>query len=225
MSNNKVARIRPAETVQGEIRPPGDKSISHRALILGAVAARQGDLFGVVSFSDRVDRFVRAGGGKAHYGACRDALYALQPRIVSPDFAEVFSFLRTSLRRRALLVFLTNLDDPILAETFAENAPLLVRQHLVLVNMIRPPGVGPVFSQPVSTARSGREEAGAGGAPAPAGLEEIYHHLAGHLQWHRLRELERHLGHRGVRFRLLDNEAFCPEIVSQYIGVKQRQLL
>jgi len=38
VSNNKVARIRPAETVQGEIRPPGDKSISHRALILGALA-------------------------------------------------------------------------------------------------------------------------------------------------------------------------------------------
>lgn len=30
--------IRPAQTVQGEVRVPGDKSISHRALILGALA-------------------------------------------------------------------------------------------------------------------------------------------------------------------------------------------
>ena len=51
----------------------------------------------------------------------------------------------TKLRRRALLVFLTALDDPLLAESFERNAGLLCRQHLMLVNMIQPPGVRPLF--------------------------------------------------------------------------------
>ena len=41
------------------------------------------------------------------------------------------------LRRRALLVFLTPLDDPALAESFVRNVDL-IRQHLVLVNMLQP---------------------------------------------------------------------------------------
>ena len=56
--------------------------------------------------------------------------------MVTPDYDELFAFLRTRLRRRALLVFLTALDDPLLAESFARNAKLVCRQHLLLVNMI-----------------------------------------------------------------------------------------
>lgn len=178
------------------------------ALIMAIVTERQGDLFGVMSFSDRVDNFVRAKNGREHYRRCRDALYALQPKTVAPDFSELFSCIRMRLRRRALLVFLTALDDPIIAESFAENIPMIARQHLVLVNMIQPPGVHPVFSDP--EART---------------IEDIYRDLSGHQQWARLQELQTILRYRGVQFRLLQDESFCPQLVSQYISVKQRQLL
>jgi len=36
----RVVRIRPAKRIRGALRPPGDKSISHRALILGALAEK-----------------------------------------------------------------------------------------------------------------------------------------------------------------------------------------
>ena len=178
------------------------------ALILAVAAERQGDLFGLVTFSDRVENFVRARGGKGHYRACRDALYALQPKTVSPDFSEVFSLIRMRLRRRALLVFLTNLDDPILAENFADSIPLIARQHLVLVNMVQPAGVAPVFSDPNVDS-----------------VEGIYRGFSGHLQWYRLREFQMDLQHRGIQFRLLESESFCPQIVAQYVSVKQRQLI
>ena len=203
-----------ARTAAGAPEPHGDLSPTALerfvtgALILGMAAERQGDLFGIMSFGDRVENFIRARNGKAHYRACRDALFALQPGAVTPDFTEVFSFIRMRMRRRALLVFLTNLDDPIVAEQFAGHVGLIARKHLVLVNMIQPPGVRAVFSD-----------------PDVSGAEDVYAHLAGHLQWHRLGELTRGLRHRGVRFSLLGNESFCPDLVSQYIGVKQRQLL
>jgi len=178
------------------------------ALMLGLAAEKQGDLFGLVTFTDKVQNFVRAKNGKAHYSTCRDALYTLQPQIVSPDFDELCTFLRLRLRRRTLLFFLTSLDDPALAESFVRNMNLIRRQHLVLVNMIQPPGVAPVFTN-----------------PNVASVDQLYEHLGGHLQWTRLRELEQVLKRRGVQFSLLGNERLSTELVTQYLNVKRRQLL
>ena len=74
--------------------------------------------------------------------------------------------------------------------------------------MLQPPGVAPVFTN-----------------PNLASLDELYRHLGGHLLWHNLRELEKVLQRRGVHFSLLKNERLSAELVSQYLSVKQRQLL
>ena len=178
------------------------------AMILGMAADRQGDRFGVMTFSDRVDNFVRARTGRAHYRACRDALYALQPKMVAPDFSELLAFIRMRLRRRSLLVFLTSLDDSIVAENFAHTLPLIARQHLVVINMIRPWGVEKLFT-----------------GPEPNSVNDIYQKLGGHMRMLQLEELQKELQHTGARFNLVDNENLCPMLVSQYINLKHRQLL
>ena len=178
------------------------------SLVLGLVAERQGDLFGLLTFSDKVDRFVRARNGKAHFNACRDALYTLEPRTVTPDYEELFSFIRLRLRRRALLVLLTALDDPVLSESFVRNVELIRHQHLVLVNMIQPLGLGPLFE-----------------GPEPGSVDELYQHLGGHLQWENLSELEKVLQRRGVRFSLLQDERLSWQLVHQYLTAKRRQAL
>jgi len=177
-------------------------------LVLGLAAEQQGDLFGLLTFTDKVDHFVRAKNGKAHYNNCREALYTLEPRIVTPDYDELCTFLRLRLRRRALLVFLTSLDDSLLAESFVRNIELIRRQHLVLVNMLQPPGATPLFTN-----------------PNLATMDELYQHLGGHLLCQKLRELEKILQRRGVRFSLLQDERLSAELVSQYLSVKKRQLL
>ncbi|MDB6023160.1 MAG: hypothetical protein JWQ04_3017, partial [Pedosphaera sp.] len=178
------------------------------ALVLGLAAEQQGDLFGLLTFADKVGTFVRARNGDAHYSACRDALYTLQPQPVTPDFDELSTFIRLRLRRRALLVFLTALDDPLLAASFTRNMDLICRQHLIVVNMLQPPGVFPLFSR-----------------PDVASQDDLVTHLGGHLLWQNLRELEKVLKRRGVRFSLLENEKMSAQLVSQYLGIKQRQLL
>ncbi len=178
------------------------------ALIVGLAAERQGDLFGILAFGDKVMRFVRAKNGRAHYGTCRDALYTLQPHVVAPDFDELCSFIRVKLRRRALLVFLTSLDDPVVAESFVRNMDLIRRHHLVLVNMLEPDRARPLFD-----------------APDVAAVDDIYGKLGGHILWHSMRELEKVLQRHGVSFSLLDNEKMCAQLVSQYVSVKQRQIL
>jgi uncharacterized protein (DUF58 family) len=178
------------------------------ALVLGLAADRQADEFGLLAFDDRVRKFVRAKSGKAHYDVCRDALYTLQARSVTPDFSELFTFIATKIRRRALLIILTNLDDPILAESFSANIDVISRQHLLLVNMIKPSGAEPIFSNPpVET------------------VDDIYQKLGNHLLWRHLCKTEKYLRRRGSGFYLLENENLCTDIVSQYLTVKRRQIL
>ena len=181
-------------------------------LMLGLAAERQGDLFGLAAFSDRVRRFLRAKNGPAHFDACREAVYALEPAAVSPDFEELGAFLRLRLRRRALLVILTSLDDPGLAESFTRAVEGLSRQHLVLVNTLRPAGAVPLFAD---------ADAGAGVRTT----DDVYRRLGGHLQWQRLRESGNRLRRLGVRFKLLDPARMTEQLLTQYVNVKQRQML
>ncbi len=184
-----------------------ERSIS-AGLIVGAAAEKRGDLFGLAAFSDQVDAFVRARNGKAHYAACRDAIYQLHPKAVSPDFDEIATFLRLRLRRRALLLFLTSLDDPVLAENFARATKLLARRHLVLAGMLRPAATRKLFE-------NGDVES----------AEDVYRDLAGHLSWKRLKELEGSLARQGVRLSVIDPANFSSALIGIYDSVKQRQLL
>ena len=177
------------------------------ALSLGLAAERQHDLFGLAAFSDRVLTFVRAQGGKSHFNVCREALYTLQAETVNPNYAEIFSFLRMRLRRRALVVFLTHLDDPALAEQFQEHVDILARRHLVFVNVLTPPGVAPVFSKPAQD------------------MAEVYEHLAGHMRWHDLLQVRRQLQVRNVTMAMFDEELLAVQLVSQYLNLKQRQAI
>jgi uncharacterized protein (DUF58 family) len=178
------------------------------ALILGAVAQQQGDLFGVITFSNRVQGYLRAGNGTAHYHACRDILYSLQPQMVTPDFEDLFSFVRLKLRKRALLVILTDLNDPMLAESFVKSAGLVARHHLLLVNMIRPQGAFPLFDNSV----------------VPT-VDAVYEALSGHLIWENLKDLRNVLSRYGITLSQLHLPNMSVELVDQYFDVKSRQLL
>jgi uncharacterized protein (DUF58 family) len=178
------------------------------ALVMGIAAERQGDRFGFLAFSDRVNTFMRAKSGRTHYNACRDILYNMTSDRVNPDFNEMCSFICSRLRRRSLLIFLTNLDDPVIADSFARNMDMVRRKHLVLVNMLKPVEVQPVFS-----------------GPDPHSIDDIYAHLGGHIVWQNLQELSQGLKQRGIGFSLLKSEKMCNSLVSQYITIKKRQLL
>ena len=179
------------------------------ALLLCLAAERQGDLFGLVTFSDRVEHFLRAKNGQAHFNTCRDAIFNLEPATASPDFEELCAFLRVRLRRRALLIFLTSLDDPVVGESFTRQIELISRQHLVMVNMLKPATVAPLFTD----------------ERAVTTVDDIYERLGGHLQWQKLRERENLLRRAGVRFALLDHERMTEQLVTQYVNIKRRQIL
>jgi len=178
------------------------------ALVLALAAEKASDHYGLLIFGARPDGFIKAGRGRFHYNACREALYNRIPQSVSPDFDDLFTFIGTHLRKRALLLFLTHLDDPLMSESFLRAMPLCARQHVLMINMFRPAGAYPLFSS-----ADIRTERG------------IYEHLAGHMLWSGLDETRRRLRQYGAGFALLDKEDLCSQLIDQYMEVKQRQVL
>lgn len=178
------------------------------SLVMAMVADQMSDRFGLLVFGDKPQSFIKAGRGKAHYSACRDALYNKMPQTVSPDFDELFGYIGTNLRKRALLVFLTSLDDPVLAESFTHAMKAAARQHILMVNMFRPPGAHPLFTSPDIKQVHG-----------------IYQHLVGHMLWASINETHRHLKQHGAALHLLDEEQLCSQLVRQYMEIKQQQLI
>jgi uncharacterized protein (DUF58 family) len=178
------------------------------ALHLALVAEKQGDRFGLVTFSDRTHRFVRARAGLDHFRLCRETIYNLRSERVSPDFREVFSSLQLHLRRRSLLVFLTSLDDALLAETFERDIGLVARRHLVLVNVRQTAALTPLFQD-----------------EPPADLDALYAGLAGQMQCNRMRALAIALGNRGVRLSIVSADRIKREVAEGYLDVKRRQAL
>ncbi len=177
------------------------------ALHLALVAERQGDRFGLVTFSNRMHRFLRARNGMDHFRLCRETIYNLRADRVSPDFRECMTSLQVNLRRRALLVFFTSLDDALLAEEFEHDVALLARRHVVLVNVTQTAAMTPLFTA------------------APEDLDSAYEDLAGQLLWNRMRTLKIALQNRGVRFSVVDPGRIKSEVTEQYLDIKRRQLL
>jgi len=135
-------------------------------------------------------------------------LYTITAETVAPAYDELATFVRTRMRRRSLLLVLTDLGDPVLAESFLRNIDLFCRQHLVMVCMLKQPGIAPLFAGP----------------PAES-VDAVYDRLGGHMMWHKLNELRKSLQHRGILLSLADHEALSVELVTRYINIKARQQL
>ena len=178
------------------------------ALLAGATAERQGDLFGLITFSDKVDQLARARSGSLHFNHCRDLLINLQPKLVTPDFEDIAATLLNRLTKRSLLIFLTSLDDSVTGENFLAAARFLAQRHLIMAIMPSPPGTQPLFS-----------------APGVEHTDQIYENITGHLRWAKLQELRKQLLQTGVLFHLAPGDKFTLAVVSEYLATKRRQLL
>ena len=202
-----VSRLAGRTLDDGDARTVLDQYI-RSALTLVLAAERLGDRCGLIVFHRRVVTFLPAANGKHHFDACRNALYTADVEPVSPDFRELFAFIRARIRKRALLLFLTHLDNVALADPFLESARLVTRQHLLAVPLLTPRETRPAFS----------------GEP-PDDESAAWRELAGHLQWHRLKELERRLQACGARTTLAPAGKATAALISLYRIVKERQLL
>ena len=198
------ARLHPSGP-NGEREPVLERYVS-AANILAMAASREGDLFGLMTFARNTDRFVRAGAGPHHLRTIQNSLFTLEPENVYPDIDEWVRHTRVNLRRRSLIVLLTDLSDATTFDTLEDRVRLLSRTHLLVVAMIPLPGVMPLFS-------------------GPATPDDPWTRLAGHLMWRDLHAFRTRLHAQSVPLLLPRSEDLALDVVNQYLLIKQHQKL
>ena len=107
------------------------------ALVLTDVAANSGDRVGVLVFDDDVRAFVPAQRGRAALRAVRSALVPVQATLTEPDYASAFRFLAARQRRRALIVFFTDVIDARASRALIAHVSRSAARHLVVVVALR----------------------------------------------------------------------------------------
>ncbi len=102
------------------------------AVLLSHVSASTGDAVGVLLFADGVLKFLPPRKGRVQTGAIIEALYAIQPRLVEPDYNNAYQFLMSRKLRRALVVTFTDLIDVEASRELIQASGTLRRHHNAL---------------------------------------------------------------------------------------------
>ena len=107
------------------------------ALVLSDVAATSGDRVGLLAFDDQIRASVPPQRGDRALRATAPRLSGLEATLTEPDYASAFRVLAISQRRRALVVFFTDVVDVRSAKSFIAYAGRAAQRHLLVVVAIQ----------------------------------------------------------------------------------------
>lgn len=112
------------------------------AVMLSYVAWKRGDTVAVATFSDQVESFVPPIKGAAIMPRVLESLSTVEVRPVEADYWYVVGQVMDRLRRRSLLVMLTDVLDPGGSSGLIANMVNAARRHLVLCVVMKEPRIG-----------------------------------------------------------------------------------
>ena len=107
------------------------------ALVLTDVAVAAGDHVGTLVFDDEVRAFVPPRRGHGALGAVRNALIPVTATVKEPDYAAAFRYLATHQRKRALVVFFTDVIDVRASRALVAHVARSAARHLVVIVAMR----------------------------------------------------------------------------------------
>jgi uncharacterized protein (DUF58 family) len=170
-------------------------------LMLTSVAARMGDMPGLVAFDYAVRAVVAPRSGPGQLAKVTEALYDLAPQLSQSDYRGAFAEVLARFQRRAMLCLVTELDEA-LVDTLLPSLPLIARTHLLVVAAVRDPAVVRWATEP------------------PVDIEGTYRAAAAVSALARRRELGALLQARGAV--VVDDVpgGLGPALTDAYLGVK-----
>jgi uncharacterized protein (DUF58 family) len=118
------------------------------ALLLGYVSLATGDRAGLAGFDARLGAFVAPRAGLAGFQELQRAAARLDYSEAETNFTLALHSLDARLRRRSLIVVLTELVDTVTAELMIENLALLARRHVVAFVAMQDPGLAALAAAP-----------------------------------------------------------------------------
>jgi uncharacterized protein (DUF58 family) len=183
-----------------------DKAI-HASLALMSMAARSGDHAGIVVFGRKVKKFLPPKRGVEHFDAVLEALHDLEPELIEPSYAKAFQFISANLKKRALVVILTDLVDKESSKELLGSLKLLRPRHLPLVTTIGDRDLNLTVSK------------------VPADVKEMFTQSAAEEIIHQRDAALRLVETQGGLALDVNASSLAPRLLETYLKVKERGLL
>ncbi|MGB8908046.1 MAG: DUF58 domain-containing protein [Candidatus Cybelea sp.] len=102
------------------------------ALSLLTIAGLASDRVGLVAFAHEIITASAPRSTRASMARISDTLYGLEPRFEESNYTRAFTYLRHHLRKRSLIVFFTDVIDPLAQATVMAEAGSLAKHHVLI---------------------------------------------------------------------------------------------
>ena len=175
-------------------------------VMLSFVAEKRGDALAVACFSNKIESFMPPVRGAALMSKVLESIYTVQVRAVESDYWQVIAEMLSLLRRRSLLVLLTDVLDPRASGGLINNLARATQKHLVLCVVLTEPRIREIADS------------------IPATVEETYQKAAAvDLTRRRRLALER-MRARGILVLETDPWHLSIRLVQRYFEIRQADL-
>jgi uncharacterized protein (DUF58 family) len=176
-------------------------------LLLSYVCLRSGDRVGWFTFDHKVRSYVEPVGGAAGFRSLRLQTSAIEYSRAETNFTLGLMELSLRLRRRSLVVLLTDFVDTISAELMVENLARLSRRHLVFFVTLRDPSL-----ERMAHAR-------------PASLDDLHRSVVAYGFVREREVVLRRLARLGVRCIDVPPGRVTTDLLNRYLEAKRRELV
>jgi uncharacterized protein (DUF58 family) len=102
------------------------------ALSLATIAGLASDRVGLVAFAHDVLAAQAPRSTRSSIAHLTDTLYGIEPRFEEANYTRAFAYLRHNLHKRTLIVFLTDVIDPLAQAAVMAEAGSLAKHHLLV---------------------------------------------------------------------------------------------
>ena len=177
------------------------------ALALAYAAGLAGDTVGFYNFDSRPRAFSPPRGGQAAFGQILQMSTALRLDEAETNHAFGLSHLNATLKRRSLVVILSDFADPVTAELLVEHVAAFTRRHLALYVSMRDPALQ-------ATAQ-----------PEEIGMDAVARAVAARQMLRERGVVLDKLGRMGVAPIDAPPGALTPALLNRYIEIKSREML
>jgi uncharacterized protein (DUF58 family) len=175
-------------------------------VMLSYIVQKRGDSMAVVSFCNQIESFMPTSRGPSLVSSVLESLYKVESKPVESDYWQATAEVMALLRRRSLVIMLTDILDGPGSAGLINNLARASAKHLVLCVVLSNP------------------EVRAAAHSTPSTPEEVYYQAAAcDLLRRRRIGLER-MQSRGIFVLETDPERFSVNLVRRYLEIRQADL-
>ena len=175
-------------------------------VMLSYVAQKRGDAIAVSTFSDRVESFVPPTRGTSIMPRVLESLSTVEVKQVETDYWQVVAQVMDKLKRRSLLIMMTDVLDSAGSAGLLLNLTRAASRHLVLCVVLTEPKIAAIADS------------------APRTIEETYLKAgAAHLKLQRQLALEK-MRSRGILTLEASPEKLTVQLIRRYLEIRRANL-